>query len=73
MVVLDLNLPDTIGPNSVAEMRNFNRSTPIIVLTGMLTSITADEALKQGANNIYPKAQIMDNDFFNILEQNAAA
>ena len=72
MVLLDLNLPDTIGPNTVAEMRKFNRSTPIIVLTGMLTSVTADESLKQGATNIFPKSQIEDEDFLNILEQNAA-
>ena len=73
MIVLDLNLPDAMGPNTVGEMRRFNRSTPIIVLTGMLTSLTANEALRQGANNIYAKSQIMHSDFLNILEQNMAS
>ena len=73
MVILDLNLTDTVGPNTVGEMRKFNKATPIIVLTGMLNSVTADESLKQGANNIYAKAQIMDEDFLDILEQNAAS
>lgn len=71
MVMLDLNLPDTMGPETVEEMRKFNKSTPIIVLTGMLNSATADESLRLGANNIFPKSQIVDSeDFFNILEQN---
>jgi two-component system sensor histidine kinase UhpB len=72
MVVLDLNLPDTMGPNTVSEIRKLDSSIPIIVLTGMLSSITADESLRLGANNIYSKAQLMDDDFLNVLEQNAA-
>lgn len=71
MVLLDLNLPDTYGPVTVAEMRKFNRKTPIIVLTGILNTVTADEALRNGANNIFPKSDIItSDDFFNILEQN---
>lgn len=73
MVVLDLNLPDAVGPNTVSEMRKFNRATPIIVLTGMLTPVTADESLRLGANNIYSKKHILEDDFFNILEQHIAA
>ena len=72
MVLLDLNLTDTFGPNTVEEVRKIDGKVPIIVMTGMLTSITADESLKNGANNILSKYQIMDDDFFNILEQNAA-
>jgi DNA-binding NtrC family response regulator len=71
MVLLDLNLRDTLGPKTVYELRKIAPKVPVIVMTGMLTSITADEALKFGANNIVPKSQIMEPDFFNILEQNA--
>jgi ActR/RegA family two-component response regulator len=61
-----------MGPNTVSEIRKLDSSIPIIVLTGMLSSITADESLRLGANNIYSKAQLMDDDFLNVLEQNAA-
>ncbi len=71
-VVLDLNLPDAMGPRTVAEMRRFNRLTPIIVLTGFLTPVTAQEALRLGANNIYSKSKLLDPSFLKILEQNIA-
>ncbi len=71
LVLLDLNLEDTLGPNSVQEIRKFNRSVPIIVITGMLNSVTADESLRMGANNVFPKSSINESDdFFNLLEQN---
>lgn len=70
LVILDLNLPDAFGPNTVGEMRKFNRATPIVVLTGVLTSITVDEALKLGANNVCSKSQIGESDFLDILKQN---
>lgn len=72
MVILDLNLPDTMGPSTVKGIRDINKTIPIIVLTGMLTAITADESLRYGANNIYSKTQIMNDDFLNILKENAA-
>lgn len=71
MVILDLNLPDTNGAETVQQMRAFNRTTPIIVLTGALDSQSADQSLRYGANNIYPKSRISDEDFLNILEQNS--
>jgi len=72
MVLLDLNIEDAFGPCTVQEVRKFDRKTPIIVMTGMLTSITADQSLINGANNIVSKNKILDDDFFNILEQNLA-
>ncbi len=71
LVLLDLNLEDTLGPSSVKEIRKFNRAVPIIVITGMLNSVTASEALRMGANNVFAKSQMSESDdFFNILEQN---
>lgn len=72
MILLDLNLPDSYGPQMVSQMRDFYKNVPIIVITGIASNITVHEALKLGANNVVPKAQIMDEDFANILEQNAA-
>lgn len=70
MVLLDLNLPDGLGPTSVETIRKIDKKIPIIVLTGLATNFTVDEALKLGANNVVPKDDISDEDFVNILEQN---
>lgn len=70
MVLLDLNLPDGFGPTSVTDVRKADGKVPIVVITGMVTNFTVDESYKLGANNVVPKAQITEEDFFNILEQN---
>lgn len=70
LTLLDLNLPDGYGALTVKEMRKFNKSVPIIVVTGFGTNMTVYDALKMGANNVVLKSQITDPDFVNILEQN---
>ena len=70
LVLLDLNLPDGFGSATVQEVRRFNKSVPIVVVTGVGTSVIVDEALKKGANNVVLKSQIGQPDFRNILEQN---
>ncbi|MFK7839385.1 MAG: response regulator [Bdellovibrionales bacterium] len=35
LVLLDLNLPDSHGAETVKEIRNFNQKVPIVVLTGL--------------------------------------
>lgn len=70
LVLLDLNLPDGFGPQTVKEIRQVVPKTPIIVVTGMVTNITVNEALKLGANNVVSKFGIPDEDFQNILDQN---
>ena len=69
LVLLDLNLPDGLGPRTVAEVRGFNKSIPIVVVTGMATALTVDECLRVGANKVVVKSKIMDDDFMNILEE----
>lgn len=66
LVLLDLNLPDGFGPNTVQEMRKFNPRVPIIVMTGMLSQITASVAMKLGANSITQKSNMM-NEAFSIM------
>ena len=73
LFLLDLNLPDGYGPQTVHEVRKLDKRTPIIVVTGLGNSITVNEALRLGANNVVLKSQIMDSDFANILEQNKVA
>ncbi|MGB0719085.1 MAG: response regulator [Bdellovibrionales bacterium] len=72
LVLLDLNLPDGFGPMTVREMRYFNKSTPIVVLTGMGTDATVSEALRYGANHVALKSQMLTDDFGHILEQHVA-
>jgi DNA-binding NtrC family response regulator len=72
IVLLDLNLRDALGPRTVYELRKIAPKVPLIVMTGMLNAITADESLKFGANNIVSKSQVAEADFLNILEQNAS-
>ena len=58
LIILDLNLPDSVGPNSVTEFKKFNKDTPIIVATGFLPDITFLASMKRGADHIYSKEQI---------------
>ena len=67
LVLLDLNLPDGIGANSVAEMKRFNRNIPIVVLTGMSNDDTVNDALKFGADCVFTKAQIDEKIFQETL------
>jgi len=69
LVILDLNLPDGFGPQSVAEVRRFNENVPIVVLTGTETDFTVSQALKLGANHVAVKSQLIDEDFKNIVQQ----
>lgn len=74
MVLLDLNLPDNFGPNSVSDMRRMDSQVPIIVITGMLSDVTVYESLRNGANGVLSKQQVMqEKAFFDVLKQNARA
>jgi len=70
LIFLDLNLPDGYGPLTVEEIRRYNRKTPIIVITGMGSSITVDQALKLGANNLVLKSSISGEDFKIVIDRN---
>lgn len=73
LFLLDLNLPDGYGPQTVHEVRKLSKQIPIVVVTGLGNSITVSEALRLGANNVVLKSQIMDPDFADILQQNRDA
>ena len=68
LVLLDLNLPDGYGPSTVAEMRQFSRRTPIIVLTTMGNELTVREAMKNGANHFFLKSDILTDTFRETLQ-----
>jgi len=59
-ILLDLNLPDSVGPSSISDIRKIEKMTPIIVLTGFASPITIEEALKAGAQKVISKSDLSD-------------
>lgn len=57
-VLLDLNLPDSIGPSSITEIRDADPRVPIVVLTGFASAVTIEEALKAGARQVISKNEL---------------
>ena len=55
LVLADFNLPHFKGMEAVEIMRQKGLDTPLILVTGALTSITAVECLKQGATDFVLK------------------
>jgi two-component system repressor protein LuxO len=72
LFLLDLNLPDGMGPATVAEVRRFNKKIPVVVITGMGTDLTVKEALRLGANHVVLKSSITDPDFLQVLKESIA-
>ncbi len=58
LVLLDLSLPDSIGINSMLEIKGSTKNIPVVVLTGMHDSGVAFEALRQGAEDYLIKDEI---------------
>nr|MBI1228782.1 response regulator [Cytophagales bacterium] len=67
ILLLDLNLYDSIGPRTVADIRAVDPNTPIIALTGIATSLTVSECEKAGANYIFTKSDVYKDGFVDIL------
>src|SRR6185295_8167642 len=49
LLLLDLSLPDSLGINSFLEIKHVAQKIPVIILTGLMDSEVALEALKQNA------------------------
>lgn len=58
IVLLDLNLPDSRGLDTLVTFRNEAPSVPILVLTGLADRKTGIQALKQGAEEFLVKDEI---------------
>lgn len=69
MVLLDLNLDDSMGTDTLKNIRAVHPAISIVVLTGMETDGTINDCLKAGANHVCIKSQMLDDDFFNVLEE----
>jgi len=58
VVLADLNLPDSYGLDTFRALQECCPDTPIILLTGLEDEGTAEQALKQGAQDYLVKSQI---------------
>ena len=57
VVLLDMNLPDSSGLETVASMRGCSNELPIVVFTGLNDHDTGIEALRKGADDYLAKAE----------------
>jgi len=67
LILLDLNLPDGYGANTVEEIKRFNRRSPIIVVTGMETEELAEASLELGADNFLKKSRLSGEAFKKMI------
>lgn len=69
MVLLDLNLPDTVGLPDIAEIRLKCPQTPLIIITGSCSKETINAACKYRADGIIDKSNLVGNPFQDSLEE----
>jgi diguanylate cyclase (GGDEF)-like protein/PAS domain S-box-containing protein len=58
VVLLDLNLPDSKGMNTVRKLKPFSSQVPVVVLTGLEDHEIALEAVGEGAQDFIIKSQM---------------
>ncbi len=58
VVVLDLNLPDSMGLDTIRRMRAANQTTPIIVVTGDFEQDAGVRAIQAGAQDYFMKSRV---------------
>jgi len=68
VVLLDLNLPDSYGIDTVLKMLEHASDVPIVVMTGDDDSKTAIEALRKGAQDYLVKGQIHEKMIMRTLQ-----
>ncbi|HUP04314.1 MAG TPA: sigma-54 dependent transcriptional regulator [Bryobacteraceae bacterium] len=67
-VVLDVIMPRMDGIDALKEIRRFNRSTPVIMISGSSSALNVVEAMKNGASNFLSKP-IDPGDLRNALKE----
>ena len=63
VIILDLNLPDTISFEDIKEFRLLALYTPLIIATGHFDDKAQTAAKENGADGIISKDQLMDKGF----------
>ena len=60
-VILDLNLPDSFGLDTIKRLRMHSPAIPIVVATGEDDEELAENALKAGAQDFFAKTELTPN------------
>ena len=58
IIILDLNLPDSYGLETLKQLRTFSLEIPIVILTGSDDETIAIQSLQQGAQDYLVKGSI---------------
>ena len=69
LIISDLNLPDSMGPRTIQDIRLLDKKTPIVALTGFKTALTEEEAIKLGADEVVSKLKVSDAIFIETLQK----
>ena len=69
VVLLDLHLPDGYGAATVQEMRRFNKTVPIVALTGHVNERVVQATLQNGANYVLNKSSLGSEEFVQTIEK----
>ena len=62
VVLLDLNLPDSEGIDTLVALQRQSPSTPVIVLTGLEDGELAKQGLRMGARDFLLKSHVFTGD-----------
>lgn len=77
VIILDLNLPDSLGLDSLAKVRAAEPDTPLVVLTGLTDTETVSNVLKMGADEYIDKShlsnQLLVRTLYFAIERRKAA
>jgi len=66
-ILLDITLPDSVGPETVTRMRAAARDLPIVVLSGAEDDEVAARCLRAGADRYERKGQFAPSELRQIL------
>lgn len=58
ILIIDLNVPDSVGLETLVKVKKFAKDYPIIVLTGYDDEITGERAIQLGAQDYIPKSDL---------------
>lgn len=58
LIIIDLNVPDSVGLETLVRVKKFATNFPIIVLTGYDDEVTGERAIQLGAQDYIPKSDL---------------
>lgn len=69
LILLDLDLPDSSGAETVKEVRNISAHIPIVVITGFESRSLAQEVRALGANDVVLKSDLLQGGLIEALRR----